>query len=703
MHDTCIARAYLFTCLLFLCSSLAFSNELEFQMHIVADSIETTDSFDLHHVDLDNDQDVDVVGIDVDYLSTTLFWFENLGEMIFEYHEISDTLEETSGIDVHDLDGDGDLDIILSFPESGVVGWMEQTDGVFEYRSIAVDIGSVSDIGVGDMDVDGLPDIVALLPFELTLLVLYQTEDGEWTSYDFYADTGVFLGNCKTLHICSLNDDLYPDLLFYQEVYYRTGCLINEGYGCFQYTYIEDGGWACLRDTEPFKFGINSDTSGFACLYENRLLIYEYVADSYELVYTSAYIWFHRLLVGDMDQDNDSDILLWKFSSGSYRTAWLEQVRPDSFLLHSPVFPDENDGYRQRDAALADFDQDGDLDIFCSPLPEADIPQYRVMELQAVYHIPTPVSLLTPPDDAHITEYPVVFSWTNSIDLDPGEIPRYILRIIPSDFPDTICIEVPGESSMILSDVPEDEDCSWEVLAIDEESGLFSPPLQTFTFLAEVPEPPGSFNLSEPVHNCELSPEEAEVVFFIWEESDDPDPGTTVHYGLVIDVSCETPPIQERWSIDEYPHHIRAFHLLDSLDLEEWNAPVEVNWWVYAISDSDVVLCNEAFQFTVAPSSTIDNMDTRDIPSEFALNSVWPNPFNASVTIQLALPNNGPVSLELFNVLGERVAEIRKMTWMEAGVHDIDFNASALSGGVYFLRARFKNERYVYQRVVLLK
>ncbi len=72
-------------------------------------------------------------------------------------------------------------------------------------------------------------------------------------------------------------------------------------------------------------------------------------------------------------------------------------------------------------------------------------------------------------------------------------------------------------------------------------------------------------------------------------------------------------------------------------------------------------------------------------PKEFKLEQNYPNPFNPTTTIQFAVPSVSDVKLEVFNILGQKVASLVNRR-MEAGVHTVNFNATNLSSGVYFYR-----------------
>ncbi len=70
------------------------------------------------------------------------------------------------------------------------------------------------------------------------------------------------------------------------------------------------------------------------------------------------------------------------------------------------------------------------------------------------------------------------------------------------------------------------------------------------------------------------------------------------------------------------------------------------------------------------------------LPTEFKLLGNYPNPFNPSTTIKFTLPASGDVSLNIFNILGQKVATPFNGK-LEVGVQSLPFNASGLSSGVY--------------------
>jgi photosystem II stability/assembly factor-like uncharacterized protein len=81
-------------------------------------------------------------------------------------------------------------------------------------------------------------------------------------------------------------------------------------------------------------------------------------------------------------------------------------------------------------------------------------------------------------------------------------------------------------------------------------------------------------------------------------------------------------------------------------------------------------------------TSVEDNMND-ELPSEFKLAQNYPNPFNPSTKISYSIPNKSQVSLKVFDVLGNEVAELVNSA-KPAGSYEVSLNAENLSSGIYF-------------------
>jgi hypothetical protein len=91
-------------------------------------------------------------------------------------------------------------------------------------------------------------------------------------------------------------------------------------------------------------------------------------------------------------------------------------------------------------------------------------------------------------------------------------------------------------------------------------------------------------------------------------------------------------------------------------------------------------VANDSFKGVITASSVgVEN----DAPAIFAVAQNSPNPFNPATTIGFSIPEAGNVSIDVFNVAGQKVASVAN-EFMGAGSHSVVWDASGFSAGVYF-------------------
>lgn len=82
--------------------------------------------------------------------------------------------------------------------------------------------------------------------------------------------------------------------------------------------------------------------------------------------------------------------------------------------------------------------------------------------------------------------------------------------------------------------------------------------------------------------------------------------------------------------------------------------------------------------------------DNEIIPKIFKLEQNFPNPFNPSTVIKFSIPTRQFVSLNVYNILGQKMAKVVNKE-MNAGNYKVNFNAENLPSGLYIYRLKASN------------
>jgi hypothetical protein len=87
-------------------------------------------------------------------------------------------------------------------------------------------------------------------------------------------------------------------------------------------------------------------------------------------------------------------------------------------------------------------------------------------------------------------------------------------------------------------------------------------------------------------------------------------------------------------------------------------------------------------------------------PRLFALNQNYPNPFNPTTQISYSVPTTGLVTLKVYNILGQEVANLFS-GMKNAGEYVATFDGTKLASGVYFYRLQAGNQMLVKKMVMM--
>ncbi|MBD3233615.1 MAG: T9SS type A sorting domain-containing protein [candidate division Zixibacteria bacterium] len=122
-------------------------------------------------------------------------------------------------------------------------------------------------------------------------------------------------------------------------------------------------------------------------------------------------------------------------------------------------------------------------------------------------------------------------------------------------------------------------------------------------------------------------------------------------------------------------------------------------------------ICDSAsFEFTVTGSRLADGasewildgewLGDEDIPTGIELNGNYPNPFNAQTSINFSLPSSAQVSLEIYNLMGQKLQTLID-GYREAGQHTASWNAANYSSGIYLYKLQVGDQVYTLKMSLL--
>lgn len=147
---------------------------------------------------------------------------------------------------------------------------------------------------------------------------------------------------------------------------------------------------------------------------------------------------------------------------------------------------------------------------------------------------------------------------------------------------------------------------------------------------------------------------------------------------LVFDGVQQVPPGWDVWLLDE---KLKVARDLQAASRYELDAPVPEE--------------KRRFQLVVGTSAFVKErlQSAEALPGSYALESVFPNPSRGQTTIRFGLPQEEDVTVEVYNVLGQRVATLLQRASRKEGFHAVqwdgrDGQGAALASGVYFIRLR---------------
>ncbi|MFN2372569.1 MAG: T9SS type A sorting domain-containing protein [Cyclonatronaceae bacterium] len=129
----------------------------------------------------------------------------------------------------------------------------------------------------------------------------------------------------------------------------------------------------------------------------------------------------------------------------------------------------------------------------------------------------------------------------------------------------------------------------------------------------------------------------------------------------------------------------RYYRYITPLDVAD---PNDILWPDSDELDLIVWRPGEDLDFPVPPSYGLTSNigeNIREVVNTYALYQNYPNPFNPTTNISYTVPQSSDVRIDVYNVLGQRVATLVNAR-MNAGTHSVQFDARSFASGMYLYR-----------------
>ncbi len=188
--------------------------------------------------DIDGDGDVDVLaGLEYDLGAGRIAWYANNGNGVFGTAQVLvDTMQHLGTVRLGDLDGNGTLDVVASDLGNGIeprkIYWYQNSgNGIFTPPQTVIQQTYLQgQFTIADVDLDGDMDIGVSSPYQSAFTWYLNDASGAFPTH-IYAATGA--QDQGTPAVSDVNNDGYPDLLLGSMGESTPSLCLNSGTGTF--------------------------------------------------------------------------------------------------------------------------------------------------------------------------------------------------------------------------------------------------------------------------------------------------------------------------------------------------------------------------------------------------------------------------------------------------------------------------------------
>ena len=324
--------------------------------------------------DLDGDGDLDILVASED--DNKISWYANNGEGKFGVQRIITTIAFDANIALSsDLDGDGDLDVFSTSTVGDKISWFANDgSGVFGLEQIiTTDVDGLSGLFPTDVDGDGDVDLISSSLGDDEIAWFENDGDG---NFGVKQVISTLPNGASTVISADLNEDGFMDVIYTSFSDNTISWFENDGLGMFGPEEVISSDLLGVSDVTTADIDNDGDEdivsgSGFS----EKLVWFENDGTGefgLEQIITDAFSGLSDLVIEDVDNDMDLDVIA--ASPGEDKVAWFANDGGGTFEAEQVVTLSAD---AVRSVATGDLDGDSDPDIVSASVLDDKVAWYK--------------------------------------------------------------------------------------------------------------------------------------------------------------------------------------------------------------------------------------------------------------------------------------------------------------------------------------
>ncbi len=697
--------------------------------------------------DFNGDGDLDIAGVG---LTTVWVWYQTQGDTIYwDIETITEDLMACSAMDVGDIDGDGDPDLALTRGQYGNTWIRNNGSDPWEIHYLQ-DGGwqDFRDIIILDVDNDGDNDIVA----SNNDTVLYENVNGDGSSFPIVT---ISFNNFGGMIAVDIDGDFDTDIFTAEST---LGWIENEGAGDDWSDYNIPGGAPQSNGRSVVDIDNDGDLdivtahqNQYGGLYEDKLTYWindgSFLFDSHFV--TEVVQPYYGVVSGDIDGDGDIDLM----SRGADGFSWWEQVPYSGPEIHITNPLGGETWYHGFTYEITwDDNITGDvrlewwtgtlLDLIAESTPSDGSFMWTIPDQgQWLHHSRIKVTSV---------DNEFIFDFSNELSIQPT--PGPVISIISpsggevwargethtiewSDNLDEnveINLLINGSfHSTIISSTPSDGTYEWTIPETGDTGSNFEIEIASVNDPA-ISDVSGVFTISggeadpvevilTPTSGTNLPANGGLLEFDANVVSDLPNSYPGVWFWTKVKLPNGTfyPQIQFQYTFTLTPYMDLTGSLMQDIPSFAPAGDYEMWAWIGVNPNGGGPQFGGFFPFAknaaVIDGTEINEWSARGefemgetvasegfLPTVYEMQPIYPNPFNPTTKLQVTLPATSELTVTVYNVMGQQVAELVRGS-VDAGTHTFTLDGSNLASGMYFVRATVPGQLNAVQKVMLVR